>query len=271
MKSKLIYILISLIGLISFGTCLLNQPVDILKNYDDLSTISNDPSKLETLIKKMENAYGGRANWENHDSLFFIQEADWYGRLKISHWDASPQFFKMTAHLGSNNCEMTLLNGKNKGDEFQVKGDKYFIKKSNRDDWILNEEKRFYEKMIYKNYWFQFPFRIGEASIKKYFGQKKVAGIDYELIYATWGSEKANKDYDQFVLYLNAETHLIEYLHFTVRDKMKSLGLTARFADFRKVEDFTFPHSQFITLGKPGSKEKKMHENHYKKIDVKKL
>ena len=54
------------------------------------------------------------------------------------------------------------------------------------------------------------------------------------LLYATWGNEEANIEYDQFMLYLDKTTNRIEILYFTVRDKMKRISLTAEFKDFKK-------------------------------------
>ena len=38
--------------------------------------------------------------------------------------------------------------------------------------------------------------------------------------FVTWGSEAANGDYDQYVLYLDKETRLIEWLNFTLRERL---------------------------------------------------
>ena len=88
------------------------------------------------------------------------------------------------------------------------------------------------------------------------------------MVYATWGSEKANKEYDQFLLYLNEETHLIEYLHFTVREKFNAISFTARFDNFKAVDNLVFPFVQYVTQGKPQKSGMKMHENHYEAVSL---
>ena len=75
----------------------------------------NDIQKGKELLNKMELAYGGKEEWEKYKYGEFKQKADWYGRTKLSNWDTVPQLFKMKCELGSNNSEMILLNGKNKG------------------------------------------------------------------------------------------------------------------------------------------------------------
>lgn len=117
--------------------------------------------------------------------------------------------------------------------------------------------------MIYKNYWFQFPFRIGEASIIAYAGEGIVNGNTYDLLYATWGSEQANRQYDQYILYLDQETKLVEWLHFTLREKVNFLHITAQFTDFKTVNGIIAPFTQYVKFGSPVNGGRKMHENRY--------
>ncbi|MEO1435047.1 MAG: hypothetical protein AAFV80_05880, partial [Bacteroidota bacterium] len=117
-----------------------------------------------------------------------------------------------------------------------------------------------------KNYWFQFPFRISEATYIAYAGETEFKGQAYDLLYATWGSEGPNTTYDQYVLYLNKETHYCEWLHFTLREKVKPMQLTAQFTDFRSINGVTLPFNQYITIGPPGKVWMKMHENTYQWI-----
>ena len=76
------------------------------------------------------------------------------------------------------------------------------------------------------------------------------------------------KDFDQFMLYLDKETHLIEILHFTVRDKIPVGKLTAVFQDFREVQTLTLPYSQYVRMGSPMEHRLGMHENHYEYMCV---
>ena len=122
------------------------------------------------------------------------------------------------------------------------------------------------DKLLFKNYWFQFPFRIGEASIIAYAGEGAINGKTYDLVYATWGSESANNEFDQFILYLDKDTRFVEYLYFTVREKLPGVSLTAKFADFREVDKMLLPHSQFVRKGKTHRDGIKLHENHYESI-----
>ena len=108
--------------------------------------------------------------------------------------------------------------------------------------------------------------RIREAQIISYGGEETINGKTYNVLYATWGAEAANTDYDQFLLYLDQSTNKLEILYFTVRDKMNKISVTAEFKDLRKVDDFELPFSQFDRYGNPHDDGIKFHENHYLEI-----
>ncbi len=195
--------------LVIAGSLSCNHPIDIRNSYLKKGITEASIQKGKELLELMENAYGGRSQWEQYQSAEFTQKADWYGRDEISHWDTLPQLFQLKCELGSNNAVMTILNG-------NTRGNKYWIKDNVFEQQIGSEQRRevkknsYHEKMVYKNYWFQFPFRIGEAQILSYGGEEVLNGKTYELLYATWGEEKANAQYDQFLMYLDKSTHLIQ-------------------------------------------------------------
>ena len=125
---------------------------------------------------------------------------------------------------------------------------------------------KYHHKLIYKNYWFQFPFRVDEAPIIAYAGEATVGEQTYDLLYITWESEGPNAKYDQYVLYLDKQSKYIEWLSFTVREKFQSVPFVAHFTDVRNVDGISCPFSQYVSIGYPGNSIKKLHENHYQWI-----
>ncbi len=61
-------------------------------------------------------------------------------------------------------------------------------------------------KVPIKNWWFQFPFRITEATIVAYGGTAEIKGKTYEVVYATWGSAEPNDTENQYVIYMDPAT-----------------------------------------------------------------
>ncbi|MEM6804000.1 MAG: hypothetical protein AAF696_21525 [Bacteroidota bacterium] len=241
-------------------------PVDLRPEYLGDKISKADYAKGKALMSQMQEAYGGMDNWLGHKTGSYVQVADWYdNKLGVAGWDELPQEFQMTSFLGSDDSELTLLNGPNTGQSWGVENSKSYKKGENGEkDFMPNE--KYQHKLIYKNYWFQFPFRVSEAPIIAYAGEAKVNEKSYDLLYITWGSEAPNRSYDQYVLYLDQETKFVEWLHFTLREKVNFIHITARFADFKTINGIVSPFTQYVSFGSPGSEGPKMHENRYKWI-----
>ena len=253
---------IILLGLLWF----VMTPIDIRPEYLEGKIAEKDYVKGKALLNEMQVAYGGMDNWLAHKTGSYAQVADWYDdKLGIAGWDELPQQFQMTSTLGTDDSEFTLLNGPNKGQTWGVQDWKAYQKKKNGEREFIPNEK-YQHKLIFKNYWFQFPFRIGEAPIIAYAGESTVNNKTYDLLYATWGSEAPNRQYDQYVLYLDQDTKFVEWLHFTLRDKFNFIHPTAQFSDFKTINGIVAPFNQYITMGTPEERGTKFHENRYQWI-----
>ncbi len=249
--------------LLALGLWFFNHPLDIRNSYLKKGITEKDKLKGKSILLKIQEAYGGANEWKKLKKISFVQKADWYGKKDLSHWDTLPQIFLMDIKASSFDCSLKLLNGPNNGRKWNLNNDVISCSDKNVTE---QEKKNYKDKMMFKNYWFQLPFRLDEADIISYAGTEELKGINYELLYITWDNENPNSDYDQYILYIHPEKYLIDHLHFTVRDKFPSVGLSTQFTDFKKINNFTLPHSQFVRQGAPGKNGISLHENHYGKI-----
>ncbi len=249
---------------ISFISCDVSKDIRSDDAKDHIS--KKEIEKGRALLVEVQQNYLRGKNWDSLTLGNFVQEANWYGKKKISHWDTVPQLFQMKSTLGSDNCEMELRNGPTKGAKFKLNNG--LLYQFEGKTWLQIENASLKEKMIFKNYWFQFPFRIAEAEIISYAGKETVDSVEYDLIFATWGKASANKEFDQFMLYVHPDKKQIEHLYFTVRTKSQIASLSAKFDNFKEGNGFYLPYSMYVTLGKPSNTKIRMHENHYKFIHI---
>jgi len=213
MKKKWIVILSILTIFIIAGLWFFLTPVDIRPVQIRKEIQEEDFTKGSRLLKEMQDAYGGIEYWKTLGRGSYAQEADWYDdKLGVAGWDTNPQKFEMTSFLGSDDSQFKLLNGANKDQTWGVEDWKTYELVGGLKEFVENE--KYQHKLVYKNYWFQFPFRISEAPIIAYAGESTVKGETYDLLYATWGSESANTKFDQYVLYIDKETKLVEWLFY---------------------------------------------------------
>lgn len=241
---------------------LTNIPMADLRNEHLRKGISKeDRRKGKALIAEMEKACGGMEKWKSYTSASFTQTADWYDNE--TNWTTNPQQFELTCTLGHSDGKLSLLNGPKKGMTWQIKNGKTLGEDGQFD---AEHHEMVWHKQDYKSYWFQFPFKIREAEIISYAGQREIEGTTYDIVYATWHSEGPNSRYDQFLLYLHPETRRLEWLEFTIRDIFPMAAGVSQFTNYQEQDGLTLPRSQFLTQGTLDRPMKKLHENHYQKI-----
>lgn len=90
-------------------------------------------------------------------------------------------------------------------------------------------------------YFIELPARIGKATVVSYAGERLRNGETYDLVFATWGKPGPQKDIDQYLLYINRRTHLIDRLEFTVRDIMKFMKGGLNYATYKDYDGLKIP------------------------------
>ena len=234
---------------------------DIRNDYLRKGIKAEDKAKGKDLIAKLENACGGYDKWKSYKTGSFTQTADWYDNE--TNWTINPQEFELSCTIGGSDGQLTLLNGPKSGMTWNIKDGMTYTQDGQADK---ENHKMIWHKQAYKSYWFQFPFKIREADIISYAGQRAIEGTTYEVVYATWHSEAPNSKYDQFMLYLHPETYELEWLEFTIRDVFPMAAGISQFANYQENNGIRLPMSQYITQGTLDRPMKKLHENHYKEI-----
>ena len=220
-----------------------------------------DAARGRELIAAMEAASGGYDTWAGFRTGSFIQTADWYEN--VTDWTVNPQRFAMRCELGGPDGRLTLLNGPREGAVWEISGQEARLVDGTSEP---SDAGMALHKQTYKSYWFQFPFKIREADIVAYAGQRTIEGTLYDIVYATWHSAAPNSKYDQFVLYLHPDTQLPEWLEFTIREIHPMASGISRFTEYTEVQGLQLPKSQYITQGTLSHPMAKLHENHYEDI-----
>ena len=78
---------------------------------------------------------------------------------------------------------------------------------------------------------------------------------------ATWETAEPHQEHDQYLLYINQESKLIEYASYTIRENYlpgpKKFYGTIQFSDLREVKGVKIPFRQSVFLNAPKEKERK--------------
>lgn len=116
----------------------------------------------------------------------------------------------------------TFLDGKRSGDTIGVQSWVYYEKNPETSLYENMDTPNKFNKlefgMVIFHYFLELPYRLRNAPIKRYYGKRTNKGVTYDLVFATWGTETANKEFDQYILWINSETKLVDYCVYTLRD-----------------------------------------------------
>ncbi|MEM9547185.1 MAG: hypothetical protein AAGA77_14485 [Bacteroidota bacterium] len=111
----------------------------------------------------------------------------------------------------------------------------------------------------------ELPIRIRDAEIVKYAGEKEFEGQHYDLVFATWGEEKPHDEHDQYLIYINKESGMIDLVELTVNDFFLPMPNNMKDATVRIERSETFigtylPEMVYIQLGQPKKKSKHVYK-----------
>ena len=89
--------------------------------------------------------------------------------------------------------------------------------------------------------------------LQAYAGSAAAIGNGYELVLLTTGSFKASNEHDQYLLWINQQSHTLDFIQYTMREHNPSLYGTMHLTDYRKINGIIIPHRHSL-MNYPGSK-----------------
>ena len=121
-------------------------------------------------------------------------------------------------------------------------------------------------------WWVEFPYRLSQVTNVTYAGEKEKDGQTYDLVLATWGNDlKPSKKYDQYMMWFNKSTGLMDLVMFTYRNVPMMMPPfmygTALFKDFHNVNGINIPHSHKFQINGPSNETKYAHNFTIDKIE----
>jgi hypothetical protein len=102
-------------------------------------------------------------------------------------------------------------------------------------------------------------FRLGTAAIVADIGEARDGGETYDRVFATWGSVEAHMEHDQYIVWVNRDSGLIDRFEYTVRDFGGVAAGVTHYSDYRRIDGVMIPHRLSIRLVMPGGLESEAH------------
>lgn len=266
MKQTRIYLLMLLCLVVGSGCGLADIRPEGLKKQKQITATQRQ--KGQALIAQMQQAHGGRQAWLAHRNAQVVMVDSWPGfltRVFAMPWATNDARLRQTMLLGQDISRLEFLNGKDQDSAWGIqywktyKVPKHGVPTFRDDDQVL-----FYLPTL--QYFFEAPFRLGEAQYVAYTGTKDLNGRRYDLVYVTWGSVKPNTKSDQYVLWIDQKTKLLAYLHYTVRDAYKFLSGAAIYKGYHPVQGIMVPKTIQIVGGVEEDRDDIVHQISVEKV-----
>ncbi len=120
-------------------------------------------------------------------------------------------------------------------------------KQKHEEDIKFEMDKDIYFWLPTYQYFIEFPARITEASIVRYAGKAIVDDKPCDLVFATWNKTEPQEDIDQYLIYIDSKTKLIQRVDYTIREVYDWISGTVYFKDIKSVNGIQVPHFMPVT------------------------
>ena len=219
------------------------------------SGISQDSrQKAYALLEETMKAQG-YDNYEMHKSYEMetinISKSWIASATKI--WSEDSAQLKYSISVAENNGKVEYREGEDKGFGAAFVDNQYYEKAINANHYTpADRNKAFIFGIEATKFLGEVAKGVKAAEFVAYAGEEEVNGQKYDVVFGTWESVEPNDDFDQYVLYINKDTKLIDRVKLTIRKPyfwapgQKAGYASAIFEDYRDVDGFKLPFKQTV-------------------------
>ncbi len=266
--------LIVLAAIVTFYGCKIS---DI--SHPDYSDSVESTKKAEQLLQETINKQG--FDVLKSKNLYQVEMTDhWPGLIgKMAKlWPDQLAELRVNYNYNTFDGQGVYLNGKRKGILIGVQSWHYYEKGKGKTMPELVEGGSAADKqefgLVVLHYFIELPYRLNNAPVKRYYGTRTHNGQKYDLVFVSWGDGTANAEYDQYILWINSETKLVDYCVFTLHDNTNPLTRhkygSIAYQDYRNEEGFMMPYKMPVLIDNgvvtESSTEKYLHQFSIKKF-----
>ena len=207
----------------------------------DAYAYPNDPAKAEQLMTAMGQAHNIAA-WDSIATYHVDFTEEFYGFLGKQAHPFKEQKIEFSMDYNPHNYDgrMEITSGEEKGKTYGIQSwQTYYIDQSGQA--IAEDDKDFTFWIPTYQYFIELPRRIQEASTIDYVGTQVINGITTEGIIASWNTVDPQKKIDQYVVWVDATTHRIVKVAYTVRDTYPFVSGAAYYTQYKNYGGIILP------------------------------
>jgi len=188
----------------------------------------------------LENIHEGQspAAWSDIEVYEVTLQDEFFGLMGSFAKPFPEKKVSMQVFYAPNSYDGKLIfnNGKLEGKTWGIQSWKTYTQESDNQP-VFDKNKKITFWVPTYQYFIELPARIQAANVISYAGEGSFNGEDYDLVYATWKEQEPQKDIDQYMVWVNKKTNMVDLVEFTIRDQMNFLRGTAIYEDLHDVGD----------------------------------
>lgn len=198
--------------------------------------------KARELISAMEKAH----RIDQLDSIqtysIFFQD-HFYGRIGKVANPFPEEITKMRLDYlpGDFNGRITFQEGEWKGKQWGFFSNHSYENINHSDTLQYSKEKDIRFWVTSYQYFLEFPARIAAATAIGYVGEKQIGQFACEGIMASWGTLEPQRKIDQYVIWVDTETHRIVKINYSIREVNTMVKGGVYFKGYESFNDLLLP------------------------------
>lgn len=197
------------------------------------------------ILARAAEVHGGET-WRQHQTWQVVLEDRWSDAPLIqrrSPWPDGARWLSLQFAPGTPDARVTFLDGPLHGTSWGLaQGRTYAQAPGAAPAW--GEAEPMASRLPTMQFLIEFPQRITEAPFVGHVGQRSLEGRPTEVVFASWGSVAPHPSYDQFLVYVDAESHHVRAMEYTVRKSGRTLLGHRTWHDLREVDGVVVPFHQ---------------------------
>lgn len=254
-----------LLAIIVLPSCMADLRTALIKE-DGITTSNTQKGKA---LLEAAWAKHGFNQLDNYTTYSFTGTDTWKGLMgKMGKpWPSAKSTIEFKYAIRTFDSQAHFLDGKRANTVAGLQSWNYYEKPPDGELAFTDYNKRIDFGLSAYHYFFELLDRLKRAPIISYAGEKTFNDEEYDLVFATWEKPEPHMKHDQYILWINKETGLLDYAVYSLRDNFlkvpayKAFYGSIKFSDYQKVNGILIPFRQTVFLNQPKKKEKKnIHE-----------
>ncbi|MBR32867.1 MAG: hypothetical protein CMN77_16310 [Spirochaetaceae bacterium] len=205
------------------------------------------------ILNRAVEAHGGLDRWNKAGPVVVEFSDEWPGflnRALFMPWPENPVDAALYLLPGQDNSRIVIRKGESRGEFMGLQN--WVPYSGESEDGLTadvelepdNDDIKFWVPTL--NYFLQLPFRIGEADVVAYAGERELDGRVFQLVFVSWNRAEPQDMVDQYLLWIEKKTGYIEFATYTVRDMGGFVTGTMHYSDFESQDGLVIARSQAV-------------------------